>query len=160
MWGPPSNSGKWRFVGILYWKCNSPGGDCYWEGATNSICKDAHTTSCLEVLAPKSAYEAKGCIVPKLESFRPLSCSKWSQSYHRKETIAATPPPASILSLSPPSRSQQPTLLNLLRVGAWTPKQQRFRKELQRGSQDGPAPNLQSLFVLRWEMGKSDNDLY
>ncbi len=27
---PPSNCGK--FTGIPYWKCNNPGGDCYWEG--------------------------------------------------------------------------------------------------------------------------------
>ena len=29
---PPSNCGKWRFIGIPYQKCNNPGGDCYWEG--------------------------------------------------------------------------------------------------------------------------------
>ncbi len=34
MWPPPSNSGKWRFIGIPYWNCNNPGGHCYWEGAT------------------------------------------------------------------------------------------------------------------------------
>ncbi len=34
VWPPPSNSGKWRFIGIPYWKCNNPGGHCYWEGAT------------------------------------------------------------------------------------------------------------------------------
>ena len=28
----PSNSGKWRFIGIPYWKWNNPGGDCYLEG--------------------------------------------------------------------------------------------------------------------------------
>ena len=29
---PPSNCGKWRFIGIPYYKCNNPGGDCCWEG--------------------------------------------------------------------------------------------------------------------------------
>ena len=28
----PSNWGKWRFIGIPYYKCNDPGGDCYWLG--------------------------------------------------------------------------------------------------------------------------------
>ena len=35
MWPHPSNSGKWRFIGILYKKCNIPGGHCFWEGATS-----------------------------------------------------------------------------------------------------------------------------
>ncbi len=26
-------SGKWRFIGIPYWKC----GHCYWEGATSKL---------------------------------------------------------------------------------------------------------------------------
>ena len=29
---PPSNSGKWRFIGIPYWTCNNPGADYCWEG--------------------------------------------------------------------------------------------------------------------------------
>ena len=33
MWPPPS--GKLRFTGIPYRKCNNPGGHCYWEGATH-----------------------------------------------------------------------------------------------------------------------------
>ncbi len=37
MWPPPSNSGKWRFIGIPYWNCNNPGGHCYWEGATCKV---------------------------------------------------------------------------------------------------------------------------
>ena len=34
---PPSNSGKWWFIGIPYWKCNNPGGDCYWEGGRPNV---------------------------------------------------------------------------------------------------------------------------
>ncbi len=35
---PPSrNCGEWGFVGIPYKKCNNPGGECYWEGATPKI---------------------------------------------------------------------------------------------------------------------------
>ena len=34
VWPHPSisNSGRWRFIGIPYWKCNNPGGHCYCEG--------------------------------------------------------------------------------------------------------------------------------
>ena len=34
---PPSSSGKWRFIGIPYYKCYNPGGDCYWAGGQPKI---------------------------------------------------------------------------------------------------------------------------
>ena len=37
VWPPPSNSAKWRCIGIPYWKWNNPCGDCYWEGAASKI---------------------------------------------------------------------------------------------------------------------------
>ena len=35
VWPLPSNSGKWRFTGFPYWKCNNLGGHCYWEAQTS-----------------------------------------------------------------------------------------------------------------------------
>ena len=37
MWPPPSNSGKWRFIGIPYWNFLNPGGDCYWAGGQPKV---------------------------------------------------------------------------------------------------------------------------
>ena len=37
VWPPHSNSGKLRFLGIPYSKCDNAGGHCYWEGATPNI---------------------------------------------------------------------------------------------------------------------------
>ena len=39
IYSPTSNSGKWRFIGIPYWKCDNPGGDCHpgWEVDLNDV---------------------------------------------------------------------------------------------------------------------------
>ena len=36
----PSNSGKWRFIGIRYWKRKNPGGNCYCEGGVDPSVSD------------------------------------------------------------------------------------------------------------------------
>ena len=36
IWPSHSNSGKWKFIGIPYKKCNNPGGHCYCEGAISN----------------------------------------------------------------------------------------------------------------------------
>lgn len=37
LYPPPSISGKWRFIGVPYYKCSSPGGDCYWAGGRSNV---------------------------------------------------------------------------------------------------------------------------
>ena len=34
---PPSNSHKWRFIGIPYQKWDNPGGGCYWVGGSSKL---------------------------------------------------------------------------------------------------------------------------
>lgn len=37
LWTPPSNNGKWTFIGIPYQTCNTPAGHYYWEVAPANL---------------------------------------------------------------------------------------------------------------------------
>ncbi len=50
VWNRPGNSGKWRFMGIPYWKCNNPGGHCYWEGAKPKILIYIYINICIHII--------------------------------------------------------------------------------------------------------------
>ena len=84
-WPPPSNSGKWRFIGIPYWKCNNPGGHCFCEGATSKLWCCSCGLNIFVLLRKRMIWMYKALFfrrrreespnVPK-DGCTPLTCSK------------------------------------------------------------------------------------